>query len=210
MLYAQLYRCARAVAWAPCWAMLVGLLATAAPGFSGEMYRWVDEQGRLHLTDTPPRSRQDLRDVKVYRPDERPSPPGSSHAPVVETGRAKLTPTKPDGAITVEALLNRRLSVPLILDTGADLTVLTNQVAADLRLSGLAGLPKLQFRTPGGMINLPITTRQSLRIGTAEARDVNIAIDIDGHLPVGLLGMSFLRHFRVTVDQQRGQVQFDR
>jgi clan AA aspartic protease (TIGR02281 family) len=210
MVYAQLYRCSRAITWAPCWVVLVGLIASTAPALAGEMYRWVDEQGRLHLTDTPPKSRSDLNDVKVYRPSERPLKPDSSHVPVIETGRAKLTSTKPGGAITVEALLNRQLTVPLILDTGADLTVLTNQVAADLRLSGLAGLPKLQFRTPGGMINLPITTLQSLRVGTAEARDVNIAIDIDGHLPVGLLGMSFLRHFRVTVDQQRGQVQFDR
>jgi clan AA aspartic protease (TIGR02281 family) len=183
---------------------------TSAPALAGEMYRWADEQGRLHLTDTPPKSGIDLRDVKVYRPGEPPSQPSSSTAPVVETGWAKLTSTKPGGAITVDALLNRRLTVPLIFDTGADLTVLTKQVATDLRLTGLAGLPTLQFRTAGGIVNFPITALQSLRVGTAEARDVKIAIDIDGHLPIGLLGMSFMRHFRVTVDQQRGQVQFDR
>jgi predicted aspartyl protease len=47
-------------------------------------------------------------------------------------------------------------------------------------------------------------------VGTAEARDVNVAIDSDGRMSMGLLGMTFLRHFRVTVDQQRGQVKFER
>jgi clan AA aspartic protease (TIGR02281 family) len=121
-----------------------------------------------------------------------------------------LVATKPGGVITVEASLNRRLTVPLLLDTGADLTVLTKQAAADLRILGLNRLPTLQFSTAGGMVHLPITTLRSLRVGTAEVRDVEVAIDVDGHLPVGLLGMSFLRHFKVTVDQQRGQVAFER
>jgi hypothetical protein len=47
-------------------------------------------------------------------------------------------------------------------------------------------------------------------VGTAEALDVSVAIDIDGHMPVGLLGMSFLGHFKMTVDHQRGQVKFER
>lgn len=210
MLCAQLYHYARVVAWVPCWAVLVGWVATSVPALAGEMYRWVDEQGRLHLTDTPPPSKQDLQDLKVYTPSKRPPQPDSSAAPVMEPGRAKLEATKPGGVIMVEALLNRTLTVPLILDTGADLTVLTKQVAADMRMLGLERLPKLQFSTPGGMVNFPITTLRSLRVGTAEVRDVNVAIDVDGHLPVGLLGMSFLHHFRVTVDQQRGQVKFER
>jgi clan AA aspartic protease (TIGR02281 family) len=210
MLCAQLYHCARVVAWISCWAVLVGLVATTTPALAGEMYHWVDEQGRIHLTDTPPKSRQDLQDLKIYTPGERPSQPDGRAAPIIETGRAKLAATKPGGVITVEALLNRRLTVPLLLDTGADLTVLTKQVAAGLRILGLERLPTLQFSTPGGMVNFPVTTLQSLRVGSAEVRDVNVAIDIDGHLPVGLLGMSFLRHFKVTMDQQRGQVRFDR
>jgi clan AA aspartic protease (TIGR02281 family) len=102
------------------------------------------------------------------------------------------------------------LTAPMLLDTGADFTVLTKEVAKDLRLSSLDHLPTQEFKTAGGMVRFPIATLQSLRVGTAEARDIEVAIDIDGHMPIGLLGMTFLRHFKVTVDQQRGQVTFER
>jgi clan AA aspartic protease (TIGR02281 family) len=102
------------------------------------------------------------------------------------------------------------LTVPLLLDTGADFTVLTMQVARDIRLYALEHLPTQEFNTAGGTVRFPIARLQSLRVGTAEARDVEVAIDIDGHMPMGLLGMTFLRHFKVTVDHQRSQVTFER
>jgi clan AA aspartic protease (TIGR02281 family) len=192
------------------WALLIGCTSTAPVVSAGEMYRWLDEQGRIHLTDTPPQSRRDRQELKVYKPSEASPQTGDNGTPAAEAGSAKLTPTKPGGVVVVEALLNRRLTVPLMLDTGADFTVLTKQVAQELRLRALDRLPKLQFGTAGGEVNFPIATLQSLRVGSAEARDVAVAIDTDGHMPVGLLGMSFLRHFKMTVDHQRGQVKFER
>jgi clan AA aspartic protease (TIGR02281 family) len=121
-----------------------------------------------------------------------------------------MTPTKPGGTVVVDVLLNRRVTAPMLLDTGADFTVLTKQVARDIRLSALDHLPSQEFKTAGGAVRLPIATLQSLRVGTAEARDVEVAIDIDDHMPMGLLGMTFLRHFKVTVDHQRGQVTLER
>jgi clan AA aspartic protease (TIGR02281 family) len=193
------------------WALLVGCTSTAPVVSAGEMYRWVDEQGRIHLTDTPPQSKSARQELKVYKPREV-SPPQTedSGTPAAEAGSARLTPTKPGGVVVVQAVLNRRLTVPLMLDTGADFTVLTKQVAQELRIRTLDRLPKLQFGTAGGVVNFPIATLQSLRVGSAEARDVDVAIDTDGHMPVGLLGMSFLRHFKMTIDHQRGQVKFER
>lgn len=210
MLSTQPSRRNRHMASALCWVMLVGQLATAAPALAADLYRWVDDQGRVHLTDTPPQSMRDRQELKVYAPGERPVPPDRHDSPAVAHGRAKQVPTQPGGVIMVEAVLNRHLTVPLLLDTGADLTVLTRQVAADLRIRDLGRLPTLPFRTAAGMVTFPITTLQSLRVGTAEVQHVHVAIDVNGHLPVGLLGMSFLHHFKVTVDQQRGQVTFER
>jgi clan AA aspartic protease (TIGR02281 family) len=97
-----------------------------------------------------------------------------------------------------------------MLDTGATYTVLTRQTASDLGITSLARLPTHAFLTPGGPIQSPVTTLKSIRVGTAEAQNVAVAIDADGHLPLGLLGMTFLRHFKVTVDQAQGQVKFER
>jgi clan AA aspartic protease (TIGR02281 family) len=210
MMHARPHSFSRSVTWISLWALLVGYVSITTPAIAGEMYRWVDEQGRVHLTDTLPKSKGALQEFKVYQPSERDPAPEPSGPPVSEPGRVKMTPTKPGGTVVVDAVLNRRLTVPMLLDTGADFTVLTKQVAADLRFSSLDHLPKLQFKTAGGVVRFPVATLQSLRVGTAEVNDINVAIDIDGHMPMGLLGMTFLRHFKVTVDHQRGQVKFER
>jgi clan AA aspartic protease (TIGR02281 family) len=209
MLFPRLPRYASGVRWLPLWAVLLGP-AVDHSAIAGQMYRWVDERGGVHLTDTPPPMQGDRRDVKVYAPSPPTRAPEGPSAPAAERGRASLIPGHPGGAIVVEAVLNRRLTVPMVLDTGADITVLTKPVAQELRLLGGQRLPSLEFRTPGGVITVPVATLPSLRVGTAEARDVAVAIDIGEHLPIGLLGMSFLRHFKVTVDRQRGLVAFER
>jgi clan AA aspartic protease (TIGR02281 family) len=210
MMHTRPHVCSRSVMWMALWALLVGYVSIDTPAIAGEMYRWVDEQGHVHLTDTPPKSKGALQEFKVYQPSVRDQTAEPTSPPLAEPGVVKMVPTKPGGTVVVQALLNRRLTVPMLLDTGADFTVVTKQVAKDLRLSPPDHLPKLEFKTAGGAVRLPVATLQSLRVGTAEAREVNVAIDIDGHMPMSLLGMTFLRHFTVTVDQQRRQVKFER
>jgi clan AA aspartic protease (TIGR02281 family) len=155
------------------------------------------QPGRLGVTEQPGRR-------GVTDQDSRPG---------ADPGQAAREPMPPGGRlrpIIVEALLNRQVSAPLMLDTGATYTVLTKQTAYDLGITRLERLPKHSFLTPGGPIQSPVTTLKWLRVGTAEAQDVAVAIDAEGHLPLGLLGMTFMRHFKVTVDQVQGQVKFER
>jgi clan AA aspartic protease (TIGR02281 family) len=210
MMHARPHSFVRSVMWRSLGVLLMGYVSITPPAISGEMYRWVDEQGRVHLTDTPPNSKGALQEFKVYQPSVPGQATETSGPPIAGPGRVKMTPTKPGGTVVIDAMLNRRVTVPMLLDTGADFTVLTQQVARDLRLSSLDHLPTQEFKTAGGSVRFPIATLQSLRVGAAEARDVEVAIDIDGHMPMGLLGMTFLRHFKVTVDHQRGQVTFER
>jgi clan AA aspartic protease (TIGR02281 family) len=210
MTHARPHSFVKSVMWRSLGALLVTYVSITPPAISGEIYRWVDEQGRIHLTDTPPKSKGALQELKVYQPSVPRQAPESDGPSVAAPGWVKTTATKPGGTVVIDVLLNRRLTAPMLLDTGADFTVLTKQVAKDLRLSSLDHLPTQEFKTAGGAVRLPIATLQSLRVGAAEARDVEVAIDIDGHMPMGLLGMTFLRHFKVTVDHQRGQVTFER
>jgi predicted aspartyl protease len=55
-----------------------------------------------------------------------------------------------------------------------------------------------------------VTTLKSIRVGTAEVQNVDVAIGIKGHLPMGLLGMTFMHYFRVIVDQEQNQVKLER
>ncbi len=119
-------------------------------------------------------------------------------------------PARDMAAIVVDAVLNGKLAVPLLLDTGASLTRLTRQVATDLRISFTEGLPKMKFMTSGGIVESPIAKLESLQVGGAEVRDLDVAIDLDGHLRVGLLGLNFLRHFKLTLDPEQGRVKLER
>jgi clan AA aspartic protease (TIGR02281 family) len=210
MIYTKLDVFAKVIIWKSLGALLLAYTSMTCPVTAGEMYHWVDEQGRVHLTDTPPPFKGPRQELKVYLPSAPNQVPDSGRALIAEPGNVKMTPTKPGGTVVVDVLLNGRLTAPMLLDTGADFTVITKQMARDIRLSALDRLPTQEFKTAGGAVKLPIATLQSLRVGTAEARDVQVAVDIAGHMPIGLLGMTFLRHFKVTVDHQRGQVTLER
>jgi hypothetical protein len=199
----------RAVVWLSGWALLVGCLTLGPCVHAGPTYRWVDAQGQIHLTDTPPPSGRDRTDSKVYS-QGAPAPASEPRAtPTVDTRGTPPPSAKPSGVV-VDAELNRRLTVPLRLDLEAELTVLPKPVAEALGLTALDQWPTHTFNTTDGMVTGPVTSLRSLRIGGVEARDVNVAIDTQGRLAVGLLGQSFARRFTVTVDQARGQVTFAR
>jgi len=210
-------------AWIPCVAFWVGLIWLHGLGIAGELYRWTDDQGRIHFSDQPPAQG---RELKVYGPREDSPPleaeppkedagktrvrPRVAEPPRGDPGRTKVRPMQSGDAIIVEARVNRKLTAPLLLDTGASYTVLTKQTAQALGIPAIERLPKQTFHTGGGVVLWPVTTLQSVRVGTAEVRDVEISIDMDGHLRMGLLGMTFLRHFKVIVDREQGQVRFER
>jgi clan AA aspartic protease (TIGR02281 family) len=212
--------------WLSLVAILAGNLAMNSAAGASMWDNWDAAQGQGHHSDTPPQTYV----PQMYLPREaqlaavQPGRIGVTEQPgrrgtTEQSGRPGADPDQvarqpmPPGSrlrpIIVEAMLNRQVSVPLMLDTGATYTVLTRQTAQDLGITGLERLPKQPFLTPGGPILSPVTTVKSIRVGTAEAQDVAVAIDTEGHLPIGLLGMTFIRHFKVTVDQVQGQAKFE-
>ena len=215
------------LAWLSLVAILVGNLAMPSAMGAGIWYDWANALEWDYYSDASlqPHAPQIYQIGKGLFPAMQPGRLGVTEQPgrrgvVDQDGRPNTDlgqPTRepiPSGdrprPIIVEALLNRQVSVPLMLDTGATYTVLTRQTASDLGITSLARLPKNSFLTPGGPISSPVTTLKSIRVGTVEAQNVAVAIDAEGHLPLGLLGMTFIRHFKVTVDQVQGQVKFER
>ena len=83
----------RSVLCVSLWALLVGCLFLGPRGHAGEMYRWIDEQGRIHLTDIPPSSWSDLQDLKVYRQSAHPLHPSAVTHPLSKpVGRSDHRP----------------------------------------------------------------------------------------------------------------------
>jgi clan AA aspartic protease (TIGR02281 family) len=97
------------------------------------------------------------------------------------------------------------VKVDLIIDTGAAFTVLS---WADLKLIGYdpAVTPERQeIITANGVIEVPKLRVESITVGDAEAREVEVIChDIPELTGVrGVLGLSFLKFFRTVIDYKQ-------
>ena len=116
-------------------------------------------------------------------------------------------PAGDHGRMFVDAVVNEKVLVPFLLDTGASHTIITRSTAESLGLDDWESLDWMIFSTSGGQVRSPILELDSIRVGDTELEDVEVAVDVDSHLTFGLLGMNFLKHFRVVVDHKRQQIQ---
>jgi clan AA aspartic protease (TIGR02281 family) len=125
------------------------------------------------------------------------------------SGEITVPLTKNGGSLVVKVMLNQERSAQLIVDTGASMTVLSTQAAIDLGILGTTDNKLLTVNTAGGSVQVNMNYLSSLTVGTAQATNVAVAIhdlpDIPEHIE-GLLGMSFLKHFLVTLDAEHAQL----
>lgn len=215
--------------WRPCTAVgaagLLTLVMTqgATPGTS--LYRCVDTTGASVFTDSPVQLQRCEPLKSESSEDARPSPPPSRRPPpipspgvppVVEA--ALPVPEAPNGDVTVPvervgnlliiaARINGTREARLILDTGASHTILAPAVAADLGLFGNPQARSVTLKTAGGPVEAEIVQLESIELAEAQVRDSAAAIYELPDAPPGvegLLGLTFLRQFQVTLDSAGG------
>lgn len=185
--------------WLPTLLLICGLLPAVA---RAEVYHWVDEQGTHHYTTG-------LESVpEGYRAEARPlggstqveSQPGSSPNRV-----ASLTFT-PGSPILVSARINGAGPVTLVLDTGADRTVVA---PAALSRLGIPTAPATRAEIKGvtGVSPAEMVWVHSVQVGEALVGPLPIVVHDAGlgHAE-GLLGRDFLAPFTVTIDAKTGVV----
>lgn len=99
--------------------------------------------------------------------------------------------------------------VDLILDTGAALTVLSWSVLKVIGYDPATAPDRHETITANGVIEVPKLRVESMGIGDMELRDVEVIChDIPELAGIrGLLGLSFLRHFRTVVDYRQGYLE---
>jgi len=115
--------------------------------------------------------------------------------------------TKIGGSLVVQVLLNGSVDAHLIVDTGATMTVLSYDLGIELGLLSGSDVSLNTVNTAGGSVQVSMTHVETMQVGSAKASHVAVAIhDLpDGISGVsGLLGMSFLRNFEITLDADRG------
>lgn len=188
-----------------------GLVLAVWPGPAGaQIYKWVDAQGNSHYADglesvpAPYRAKAvplGLRNspTSAGAPSGAPGPAGASGSTTIQFS--------PGGRIMVDAKINGSGSARLLLDTGADHTVIAPRALTAAGVSLTAGALPGQIAGATGTTEAQGVPIESLEVGGARAtRLLVIAHDVNQPGIDGLLGRDFLGQFNVTIDSTKGTV----
>lgn len=186
--------------------LLVLFAVLAAPvDLRAQMVRWTDEQGQVHysegLDSVPERFRATARPLLL------PTAPAAPEAGK-SGGTRSVTkiPFKPGSPIMVSAKINGGGPVNLLLDTGADTTVINPLALWRIGISTWFA-PRAEIRGATGTQRVDVVRVQSIEVGEARAGPLTIiAHDIEFQNVDGLLGRDFLNHFNVNIDAAAGVV----
>ena len=185
-----------------------------APLGAAEYYRWVDDNGVLHITDNlhnvPAKQREGASRIqakespRVPEPEIKPAPP----AP-----RKVSIPFEKNGNIViVQVTLNNRQTTKLVVDTGASYTFISHALARDLAIDVSRNAKTVPFHTANGVVEAPLTNLDSITVGGMEIKNLTAAIHDttpDAHAS-GLLGLNFLSNFRMDIDTEKGLLNLEK
>ncbi len=110
--------------------------------------------------------------------------------------------------IEVPVVINGRLEVPFIVDTGASMTLIPDWVADALGYRPPPAAEWVRVQTAGGVRRLPYASLNRLEIQGLGLSNLPVLFgNLPGHeANRGLLGMDFLRHFSLAVDHELGRM----
>jgi Tfp pilus assembly protein PilF len=118
--------------------------------------------------------------------------------------------TFPPGSTRIEipVVLNGRMQLPFIIDTGASMTLIPAWAAEMLGYRPQATSEWLRVQTAGGPRRLPYASLGRIEIQGLGLSDLPVVFgDLPGYdASRGLLGMDFLRHFSMAVDHDLGRM----
>ncbi len=184
---------------------LGSLLSGAIAPASAQIYRWTDERGEVRfsqgINSVPPQLRGGA--VIVGSPSQAPPPapatpePAAPSAPV-GVARIPFTPGQP---IMVSAKINGGGTTQLILDTGAQGTLISPTALAALGISYRDAV-RGSIKGVTGDANVLAVRIESIEVEGARVGPLMV-VSHDSGLGAGrdgLLGRDFLDHFIVTID----------
>lgn len=107
--------------------------------------------------------------------------------------------------MVVEALVSGSVRTRLLIDTGAEFTVLSSTAAHRIGLD-LTHAAVIPLRSASGVFLAPLTKVRSLSLGEAVAYDVDVIVHDTSPELDGLLGMSFLDNFSLTIPMSEARL----
>ena len=200
--------------------LALAALATLTPlAAAAEIFRYTDTAGVPHYVDAIDSVPQEFRARAV--PMRLPPPgapavtpsastpgrPAQGAGPVASAPKGgttiKYTPGK---AIMVDVKINGSTNANLLLDTGADRTMINPRVLVAAGASLIRPVGTTRVTGIAGSDNVNFVTIESLEVGEARAGRMHVAsYDVTG-AGDGLLGRDFLDRFTLNIDSTNGIV----
>ncbi len=166
---------------------------------SAQVYHWEDE-GTLHYTNSFDRIPEPQRSEMGPPPLTADEPEVVTPPPVAPPPGITRIPYTPGAPILVSATIAGSGPLTLILDTGADRTMVAPQALWRLGIA-TADAPPAEIRGVTGTTQGTVIQIASIEVGEARVGPLGIiAHDADLRKADGLLGRDFLEHFTVTID----------
>ena len=107
--------------------------------------------------------------------------------------------------VVVKGILNGRVAADFMVDTGASLSMISQKSARDLGIDLHVTRPTIPIQTMGETIHVPLVVLESIEVGGMQVKKITVAVYDLPHLDrPGILGLDFLKHFRVEVDFKEG------
>ncbi len=180
------------------------------------MYKWKDDAGKTHYTDSlskiPAKYRKgNQRKFKTMRSAPSNSSGSSGGSSRRGAGFSIAIPKKGvevplipmgNGNFAVQVTFNGSTTLRLMLDTGASMVVLHPSIASQLGIRNINKQPKIVVNTAGGKELNAIGVLDSVKVGRAIVPDVEATFNSHMDPNGGLLGMTFMNDFRFEIDRQ--------
>ena len=201
------------------------LFFTAVFSSGGEFYKWVDEDGTVHITDNPAsippkyRNQAEKRASQVIaesdvKPESQIGAAGKNAAQAAFNLRRFEVPYKAfEGMarrIIIPVTFNNSITADLLLDTGSPGLLLSSKLASRLGLLDEEdGNLVIMTGGIGGSVPAMLAVVDSVKVGDASVEFLPATItDITSDDYEGLVGMDFIANYQINIDSNKSVVAF--
>jgi aspartyl protease family protein len=155
---------------------------------------WAEAEKLLAMKDYPPSLDDKVQNLQAQISELK-----------AQDGKIVIQFTPGSRQIPASAILNRSANQKFIVDTGASMVTIPRSTAEDLGLVVDDRNPMRRVFTAGGVKYAPEVSLSSITIDGWEVNDVKaLVLDLPNQSEWGLLGLNYLRRFRMDINTDNG------